>query len=101
MSTEYKTVEEAYAAGVAYGAACKDYLVEHLVMWKDSGIPAPLNELQSIQAWLYKSSDGLEEMQEAMRSRMILLMKAAGRLHAEGPEAEDAAGIYKNRPEMR
>jgi len=78
------------------------FLVEHLKMWKDSGIPAPLNELQSIAAWL-RASGSLtkEELQDRMRKRMILLMDASIDLHKEGLEAEDIAGIYNNRPELR
>ena len=79
-----------------------DFLREHLRLWKDSGIPAPANELQSIQAWLqYLGQHGAEETKNAMRNRMILLMQAANELHAEGPQAEDEAGIYDNRPDMR
>lgn len=78
------------------------WLVEHLKMWKESGIPAPLNELQSIAAWLRASgSMTKEELQSAMRARMILLMQASQELHAEGREMEDLAGIYDNRPDLR
>jgi hypothetical protein len=80
----------------------KQYLIDHLRLWKDSGIPAPANELQSIQGWLrYLGEHGAEGTKDAMRKRMILLMQAANELHDLGPEAEDAAGIYDNRPEMR
>lgn len=78
------------------------WLVEHLKMWKESGIPAPLNELQSIAAWLRASASMTkEELQSAMRARMILLMQASQELHAEGREMEDLAGIYDNRPDLR
>ena len=80
----------------------RDFLNEHLKLWKDSGIPAPANELQSIQGWLrYLGQHGAEETKSAMRKRMVLLMQAANDLYKEGPEAEDAVGIYEHRPEMR
>lgn len=80
----------------------RDFLQAHLKLWKDSGIPAPANELQSIQGWLqYLGRHGAEETKSAMRKRMILLMQEAHTLYDEGPEAEDAAGIYEHRPEMR
>lgn len=80
----------------------RDFLVKHLKLWKDAGIPAPANELQSIQGWLrYLGQHGAEETKSAMRKRMVLLMQAANDLYKEGPEAEDAVGIYDNRPEMR
>ena len=79
-----------------------DFLNEHLKLWQDSGIPAPANELQSIQGWLqYLGQHGAEETKSAMRKRMVLLMQAANDLYKEGPEAEDAVGIYDNRPDMR
>lgn len=78
-----------------------DFLREHLKLWKDAGIPAPANELQSIQGWLrYIGKNGVEETKKAMRNRMIILMEAANELHAEGQEAENAAGIYDDRPDM-
>jgi hypothetical protein len=78
------------------------WLAEHLKMWKESGIPAPLNELQSIAAWLRASgSMSKEELQKAMRARMLLLMNASQELHAEGREMEDLVGIYDNRPDLR
>ena len=78
------------------------FLAEHLKMWKDSGIPAPLNELQSIAAWLRASASmSKEELQKAMRARMYLLMDASQELHAEGRAMEDLVGIYDNRPDLR
>ena len=78
------------------------WLVEHLKMWKESGIPAPVNELQSIAAWLKASGTMTkEDLQNTMRARMVLLMDAANDLHAEGLEVEDLAGIYDNRPDLR
>ena len=78
------------------------FLVEHLKLWKDSGVPAPANELQSIAAWLRASASlTKEELQSRMRLRMILLMDASIDLYKEGREAEDIAGIYDNRPDMR
>lgn len=79
-----------------------NFLTDHLRMWKDEGIEAPLNELQSIQAWLScLGQHGLEETKNRMRARMLLLMKTANNLHVAGPEAEAEAGIYDNRPDMR
>lgn len=79
-----------------------EFLIAHLKLWKDEGIPAPANELQSIQAWLAcLGAHGAEETANRMRIRMTLLMRAAMDLHTSGVEAEDAAGIYTNRPEMR
>lgn len=79
-----------------------DFLEEHLKLWKDSGIPAPANELQSIQTWLkHLSQHGDKETSSVMRTRMLLLLNAAQKLHEKGPEAEDKAGIYEHRPEMR
>lgn len=78
------------------------FLTDHLIMWKESGVPAPLNELQSIAAWLRASADKTkEELQTIMRTRMILLMKASQELFEEGMEAEDIAGIYNNRPDLK
>jgi hypothetical protein len=78
------------------------FLNDYLQMWKDEGVEAPLNELQSIAAWLrYLGSNGKEKTIEAMQMRMLLLMDASNKLHAQGPEAEDAAGIYNNRPDLR
>jgi hypothetical protein len=77
-----------------------EFLLQHLKMWKDLGIPAPLNELQSIEAWLqHLGRYGLEETKRVMRVRMVLLMSAANALHSKGPEAEDI--IYADRPDMR
>lgn len=80
----------------------RQFLLDHLRMWEDSGIPAPVNELQSIQSWLkYLGEHGAEETKSAMRKRMVLLMQAANELHEQGREAEDAAGIYDNRPDLK
>lgn len=79
----------------------KEYLREHLILWKDSGIPAPANELQSIAGWLqFLGEHGEAKTKDAMNKRIILLEQAAIELYEEGPEAEAAAGIYKNRPEL-
>ena len=79
-----------------------DFLEEHLKLWKDSGVPAPANELQSIQTWLkHLGQHGDLETRNVMRTRMLLLINAAQKLHEKGPEAEDKAGIYEHRPEMR
>ena len=68
----------------------EDLVRAHLCFWKESGIPAPDNELQSIQSWLrFAGSHTKEELLSTLRQRMILLMQAANALHAEGPEAED------------
>ncbi len=80
----------------------KPYLIKHLKLWKDEGMDAPTNELQSIQCWLScLCQHGAEETIRRMRSRIILLGNAANRLHNEGREAEEAAGIYANRPDLR
>jgi len=74
------------------------FLTDHLRLWKDLGVPAPVNELQSIQAWLrHLGEHGPEKTKHAMRGRMTLLTKASIELHKAGPEAEDAAGIYNER----
>lgn len=78
-----------------------DFLLDGLRMWKDEGLEAPLNELQSISAWLDTLGEhGAEETMDRMRMRMILLMDAAATLHAQGSEAVKAAGIYVNRPDL-
>lgn len=78
----------------------KDFLRENLRMWADSGVPAPVNELQSIHAWLgCLGQHGEEETKKRMRARMILLMRAVNELADEGVEAEIAAGIYDLRPD--
>lgn len=78
------------------------FLTDHLRLWKDEGVAAPANELQSIQAWLRcLGTYGVEETKKRMRARMVILMGAANDLHDAGPEAEDAAGIYDDRPDMR
>lgn len=77
-------------------------LIKHLKLWRDEGIDAPNNELQSIQAWLAcLGANGVQATSDRMRNRMLLLMKTANSLHNEGSDAEEAAGIYDNRPEMR
>lgn len=74
-------------------------LADHLKLWEDSGIPAPANELQSIQAWLRSLNvNGLEETRKRMRERMVLLVHAASSIHKAGAAAEDALGIYENVP---
>ena len=77
----------------------EDFLVEYLQCWKDEGVPAPVNELQSISSWLRESCN-VEEMQRKMRCRMVLLMNAASALNEQGLDAEIMAGIYKNRPDL-
>jgi hypothetical protein len=80
----------------------EDFLNEHLKLWKDEGIPAPVNELQSIQGWLRcLVQNGAEETADIMRKRILLLGQAAIDLHKAGPEAEDKVGIYENRPDLR
>lgn len=79
----------------------KDLLRAHLRFWKESNVPAPENEVQSIQAWLrFAGMHTKEEYLNSLRMRLMLLMNAATELYNEGPEAEDAAGIYNNRPDM-
>lgn len=74
----------------------------HLKLWADSGIPAPANEVNSIQGWLrFLGSHTKEETLSTMRQRMVLLMQAANEVYAEGPSVEDAIGIYDNRPDLR
>lgn len=78
------------------------FLTDHLRMWKDEGVPAPVNELQSISAWLEcLGTHGAEETMERMRARLLLLMNTVNELHDQGREAEDAAGIYDNRPDLK
>lgn len=78
--------------------AVDKFLTDNLKLWKDEGVPAPMNELQSIAAWLRCLGEhGQEETISRMRARMVLLMNAANDLHDAGPEAEDAAGIYERR----
>jgi len=79
----------------------EDFLIDHLKMWKDEGVPAPVNELQSIAAWLRESSYGLKQMQDKMRQRMLLLMKTANALDEQhGIDGAVLAGIYANRPDL-
>ena len=84
------------------GDKAYDALVRsHLKLWKESGINAPINEGNSIQAWLrFLGGHTKEETLSAMRQRMILLMNAAQEVYDEGPETEDELGIYDNRPDM-
>ena len=79
------------------------FLEEHLRFWKDSGIPAPRNELHSIQAWLrtIAGMKDIEEVKQVMRLRLVLLMEAANDLHDAGEAAIDEAGIYDNAPELK
>ena len=80
----------------------KDLVRAHLKLWAESGIPAPVNEGNSIQAWLrFLGCHTKEETLDAMRQRMILLMQAANEVHKEGPDVENALGIYDNRPDLR
>ena len=82
--------------------AADKFLTDHLRIWKDEGIEAPLNELQSIAAWLRCLGEhGAEETKARMRARMILLMNASQDLYDAGPEAEAKAGIYDNRPDLK
>ena len=79
----------------------KDYVRAHLKFWAESGIPAPESEINSIQSWLrFSARHTMEEMQDTLRQRMMLLMKAAEEVYKEGPESEDAVGIYNNRPDI-
>jgi hypothetical protein len=79
----------------------KDYVKAHLKFWAESGVAAPGNELQSIQAWLrYSSNHSKEEIQDTWRTRMTLLMKAAQEVYDGGQAEEDRIGIYDNRPDM-
>lgn len=84
------------------GAEYEDYLRSHLKFWKESNVPAPASEINSVQAWLSHSSDcrDLEQMQDTLRARLILLMKAAEEVYAEGTAEEDRLGIYANRLDM-
>lgn len=77
----------------------EDFLVEYLQCWRDEGVPAPLNELQSIASWL-RETVNVEEMQRKMRCRMVLLMNATRAINSRGIDAEVLAGIYKNRPDL-
>lgn len=79
----------------------KDYVKAHLKFWAESGVPAPENEIQSIQAWLrYSARHTKEEIQDTWRQRLILLEQAAQEVYAAGPDEEDRIGIYDNRPDM-
>ncbi len=78
------------------------FVAAHLKMWEDSGVPAPLNELQSIAAWLrYLGQNGADETKKAMRNRILILMKAANNIYEAGPYVEELAEIYKNRPDRK
>ena len=73
------------------------FLTDHLRIWKESGIPAPLNEIQSIHAWMNQlEKNGAEETLRRMAARLVLLNRAAIELHELGPDAEKEAGIYDN-----
>lgn len=79
-----------------------NFMRTHLKLWKEEVKDGPINELASIQAWLLTlSKNGAEETANIMRTRMLLLMGAAEVLYHEGPAAEDKAGIYENRPDLR
>ena len=79
-----------------------EFLTKHLRLWKDSGISAPQNEIQSIHAWMGTLRDeGYDETLKRMAARLVMLNRAAQELHEAGPEAETAAGIYDNRPDQR
>ena len=82
--------------------AVDKFLADHLRMWKDEGVPAPVNEIQSIHAWWgMLKTHGEEETKKRMAARLILLQNAAEDLNARGPEAEAEAGIYDNRADLR
>ena len=90
------------SAGLGHRKHIDTFLTDHLKLWKDEGIPAPCNELQSIQAWLAcLGRHGQKETASRMRARMLLLMRVANELHEQGSKVEDEAGIYENRPDMR
>lgn len=95
--TALEAIIQAREAELAEYRKMRDFLREHLVMWAASGIPAPVNELQSIQGWLGYMGHGLEATADAMRKRMILLQNAANELDRAGEEAEREAGIYNDR----
>ena len=78
----------------------REFLNTYLKMWKSEGVPAPLNELQSIAAWLRESADP-EAMKEKMRKRMLLLEAQAVHLNTQGSDAEARVGIYENRPDLK
>lgn len=76
------------------------FLIDHLKLWKQEGIPAPINELNSIAGWLeFLGKHGEEATKTTMRTRMLLLMTAASDLHKSGKE--DEFGIYENRPDLK
>jgi hypothetical protein len=90
-------IGEIIRTGKSEEDATNAMLYAYLVFWKELNIPAPLNELQSIQGWLrHLGEHGLGATKSAMRKRMILLQNAAMDLHEAGKEAEDKAGIYQN-----
>jgi hypothetical protein len=79
-----------------------DYVRSHLKMWAESGIPAPVNEGNSIQSWMsYLGSHTKDQTLDTMLQRMLLLMDAANEAHDLGHEVEDAIGIYDNRPDLK
>lgn len=80
----------------------KDLIRAHLCFWAESKIPAPENEIQSIQAWLkFSGTNTKEQMQTAMRQRLLLLAKEAQNVYNEGPDEEDRIGIYNKRPDLK
>lgn len=90
-------IDEIIETGKDGKDSINEMLYKHLVLWKRSGVPAPVNELQSIQGWLRHLGDyGLEKTKSAMRKRMVLLQNASVDLFKKGPSEEDKVGIYKN-----
>lgn len=80
------------------------FLADHLKIWEGTGEQAPVNEIQSIQAWLMMlGRHGAESVKDTMRKRMSLLMYAASAIHEGGVESEDQYGIYSevSRAHMR
>ncbi len=78
------------------------YVNAHLKLWAESGIPAPVNEVNSIQSWLmFLASNGKDKTIDTMRQRMNLLLNAAQKVHESGTDKEDEIGIYDNRPDLR
>lgn len=90
---EHEMANEAFEKTPAFDR----FLTDNLRFWKESGIPAPKNEIQSIHAWMGNlQKNGAEATLKSMAARLVLLNRAAQDLHAQGPEAEKAAGIYED-----
>lgn len=80
----------------------RDFMAAELERWMAEKHDAPQSERQSLEQWLERMHGrDRAAVQMMLRIRMTLLEMAAYDLHGLGAEAEEAADIFKHRPDLR